>query len=379
MKKKVALLGATGSIGKSSLDVLRKGEFEPVLFSARTNYQTLAALKKEFPQALLALTDAAGSPPVDYSGPGGLLEAIKNCGADIIINGISGAAGLEPSLAAIDTGCRLALANKETIVMAGSLVLSRAKETNAQIIPVDSEHSAVFLLLQAHGKENIEEIILTASGGPFRNFTMTQLEKVLPAEALAHPTWNMGPKITIDSATLANKGLEVIEAAGLFGLPLQKIKVLIHPQSIVHSMVRLKNGTLYAQLSNPDMRNPIHNALYWPEIPSSSFGALDFNGLSLDFSEPDFERFPMLSLAYNACEKGPLFPAVYNAANEIAAGSFLEGKIPFLEIPRITGYVLDNIVVPEKKNPDLDDIAGIDQKARDLARQTIGSAESDIG
>ncbi|MDR2134254.1 MAG: 1-deoxy-D-xylulose-5-phosphate reductoisomerase, partial [Treponema sp.] len=271
MKKRVSVLGVTGSIGKNTLDVLRLGkdDFTAVLFSARKNRRGLAAAAEEWPGAARVL--AGGE-----EGRKALLDAIAAAGADITVNGISGAAGLEPSLAAIDSGSDLALANKETLVMAGPLVFRRALEKGVRIIPVDSEHSAIFQLVQSRGAEDIEEIILTASGGPFRNSTLEEMGRVSPAEAVAHPTWKMGPKISVDSASLANKGLEIIEAARLFNMPPGKIRVLVHPQSVVHSMIRLRDGAVYAQLSRPDMRLPIHEALYWPETRSSPFGKLDF-------------------------------------------------------------------------------------------------------
>ena len=372
--KKVAVLGATGSIGKSSLDVLRQGGFKPMLFTSHTNYQLLLKLKEEFPTSLLALSGRENTPAlVDYSGRQGLLDAIAACDADIIINGISGAAGLEPSIAALKSRACLALANKESIVMAGSLILALGKE---RIIPVDSEHSAIFFLIKAHGKENIEEIFITASGGPFRNYTPEMLAKVSPREALEHPIWNMGPKISVDSATLANKGLEVIEAAQLFEFPPEKIQVLIHPQSIVHSMLRLKDGTIYCQMSKPDMRHPIHSALHWPEIVPSSIAALnenlDFRCLSLDFENPDSLRFPMLSLAYTACREGPLYPVVYNAANESAVEAFLEGRISFLEIPRIVEYVLSSGLWSINHEPGLAEILEADNTARNMVFNSIG-------
>jgi 1-deoxy-D-xylulose-5-phosphate reductoisomerase len=343
----------------------------PVLFTAHKDAEGLINLKKEFPNTLLALsgTDNPPSPEIDFFGPQGLLDAIRRCKADIAVNGIAGSAGLEPSLACLDAGMGLALANKETLVMAGPLVFEKAKQKNVKIIPVDSEHSAIFKLIEAHGSENVEEIILTAAGGPFRKFSLEKLKTVAPAEALAHPTWNMGPKITIDSASLANKGLEVIEAVRLFNFPPDKIKVCVHPQSIVHSLIRLKDGAVYAQMSKPDMRLPIHEALYSPETSPSPFGLLDFSNLTLAFEKPDMEKFPMLGLAYKACSLGPLYPAVYNAANEIAAEAFLKGAIPFLEIPRIVGYVLD-----DDWPTDVFDLASIldaDRKARDKARELI--------
>ena len=372
--KKVAVLGATGSIGKSSLDVLRQGAFKPVLFTAHTNFGILQKLKEEFPDSLLALSGGENTPPlVDYFGRQGLLDAVAACNADIVINGISGAAGLEPSIAALNSGASLALANKESIVMAAHLILALGKE---RIIPVDSEHSAIFFLIKAHRRENVEEIYITASGGPFRNYSPEMLTKVSPREALEHPVWSMGPKISVDSATLANKGLEVIEAVRLFEFPPEKIQVLIHPQSIVHSMLRLKDGTIYCQMSKPDMRHPIHNALHWPEIVPSSINALNealnFQGLSLEFEKPDTSRFPMLSLAYAACREGPLHPVVYNAANEAAVEAFLEGSISFLEIPRIVEYVLSRGLWSINHEPGLSEILEADNTARILVFDSIG-------
>ena len=358
MKKKVALLGASGSIGKSTLDVLRRGvdHFDPVLFTAHRNKEMLLTLKKEFPAARTALTspDARPSDGIDFTGEQDLLEAIAVSQADITVNGICGAAGLLPSQAALQAGSDLALANKETIVMAGELIFDLARRKNARIIPVDSEHSAIFKLIEAHGSEAIHEIILTASGGPFRTYTAEDLATVTLEQALNHPTWKMGPKITVDSATLANKGLEVIEAAGLFGLSPEQIKIVIHPQSIVHSMVRLKDGAVYAQLSKPDMRLPIHEALYWPETSPSPFGALDFSALTLTFEACDFKRFPMPALAYGALRGGGFLPAVYNAANETAVAAFFEGLVTFLEIPHIVGYVIEEFRLQAAKAGKID-------------------------
>ena len=377
MKKRVAVLGATGSIGKSTLDILRneRDRFEPVLFASHRKYEKLLELKKEFPGALTALADDTAaesvSHEIDFLGKEGLLKAIAAADADITVNGITGAAGLEPSAAVLKARSDLALANKETVVMAGRLIFALASENKVRIIPVDSEHSAVFKLLEAHGRDNTSEIILTASGGPFRNCSIEKLASVTPGEALAHPTWNMGPKITVDSATLANKGLEVIEAAGLFGFPPEKIKVTVHPQSVVHSMIRLKDGAVYAQLSNPDMRLPIHEALCWPETVYSPFGVLDFDFLDLSFEKWDPERFPMLALAYKALKGGPLLPAAYNAANEVAVQAFFEGKIGFLEIPRIVGYVLDKIHSDGERPDTIEAVLEYDKKAREKAEEFI--------
>jgi len=376
MKKRVAVLGATGSIGKSAMDVLRnqKDRFQPVLLTARSDAKGLLELKKEFPAAITALADEAAAEKTrfDFLGRDGLLSAIAEAKADIAVNGISGAAGLEPSVAAINAGSDLALANKETIVMAGRIIFALAKEKNVRIIPVDSEHSALFKLIEAHGKDNVSEIILTASGGPFREYSQEMLSRVTPKEALAHPTWNMGPKITVDSATLANKGLEVIEAALLFGFPPEKIKVAIHPQSVVHSMVRLKDGAVYAQMSKPDMRLPIHEALSWPETVYSPFGVLDLTSLSLTFEKPDLEKFPMLALAYRSLSGGEFLSIAYNAANEIAVEAFLQGKIQFLEIPRIVGYVLESVNSSESFES-VEAILAADKDARKMAENNIWS------
>jgi 1-deoxy-D-xylulose-5-phosphate reductoisomerase len=342
MKKRIAVLGATGSIGKSSLDVISRNrdDFGIVLLAARSSRLALERLHRQWPSAVCVLSGEEG-------GKEKLIEAIDDTRPDITINGISGSAGLEPSLAAIEAGSNLALANKETIVMAGQLVLRLAKGKNVKIIPVDSEHSAIFNLIEAHtgrnkdGADEIREIILTASGGPFRTLSLKELEKVTVKDALAHPTWKMGKKITIDSASMANKGLEIIEACALFNMPEEKIKVTTHPQSIVHSMIRLCNGVIYAQFSKPDMRHPIHDALYWPKTAPLDLEALSFDSLTLEFEKPDLDKFPMLKLAREAAKLGGLFPCAYNAANEEAVAAFLNQKISFLDIPVITGFVLE--------------------------------------
>jgi 1-deoxy-D-xylulose-5-phosphate reductoisomerase len=363
MKKRVSVLGATGSIGKSSLDVIsrNKDEFEVVLLTARSRREELEKLKTLWPNAVCVLAGEEG-------GKEKLLSAIGSVNADITINGISGASGLEPSLAAIEAGSDLALANKETIVMAAPLVFRLAKEKNVKIIPVDSEHSAIFNLIHAHAdgeKEAVSEIILTASGGPFRKMSLAELKNVTAKDALAHPTWKMGPKITIDSASMANKGLEIIEACALFDMPQEKINVVIHPQSIVHSMVKLRNGAIYAQLSKPDMRNPIHDALFWPKKAPLNLDVLNFDNLTLEFEKPDIQKFPMLSLARESANRGGLYPCAYNAANEEAADAFLQNKIGFLDIAAITKNVLDedwNGVCSEKE-----EILKADAKARKKA------------
>jgi 1-deoxy-D-xylulose-5-phosphate reductoisomerase len=346
MKKRIAVLGATGSIGKSSLDIIsRDSNFEVVLLTAHSSHKKLEELSSLYPDAVCLLTGEKGSKEK-------LFTAITELHPDITINGIAGAAGLEPSLAAIKAGSNLALANKETIVLAGKLAISLAKEKGVNIIPVDSEHSAIFHLIHAMTREkiidNIEhkaeetlsEIILTASGGPFRNLSLEEMRNVTVEDALAHPTWNMGPKITIDSASMANKGLEIIEACVFFNTPPEKIRVVIHPQSIVHSMIRLCNGVVYAQLSKPDMRHPIHDALYWQYTTPSTLDPVSFDSLTMEFFKPDLEKFNMLTLAWEAARLSGLYPCAYNAANEAAVSAFLKHKIGFLDIPKVAEYVL---------------------------------------
>jgi len=375
MKKKVAVLGATGSIGKSALDVLRNRNerLEPVLFSANRDAEGLLELKKEFPGAYVALVDE-GTPfkkGIDFLGEKGLLEAIAAANADIAVNGIAGAAGLEPSAAVIESGADLALANKETIVMAGKLITRLAEKKKVNIIPVDSEHSALYRLIEAHGGKSVTEIILTASGGPFLNYPPEKLKLVKPGEALSHPTWKMGPKITVDSATMANKGLEVIEAAGLFGFPPEKIKVVIHPQSVVHSMIRLEDGAVYAQMSKPDMRLPVHDALFWPEMVEFTLSSLNFDTLMLSFEAPDYVRFPMLGLAYDALRGGAMLPVVFNAANEIAVGAFLRGRIGFTDIPALVAYALAHNARGEEDAETIEAVLDFDREARALAEEYL--------
>ncbi|MDR1398812.1 MAG: 1-deoxy-D-xylulose-5-phosphate reductoisomerase [Treponema sp.] len=377
MRKKVALLGATGSIGKSTLDVLRRGKdmFEVVLFSSHTDRAGLEALGAEFPDAVLALSGVEqGGFRAGYVGSEGLLRAISGCGADIVVNGIAGAAGLAPSVAALEAGIDLALANKETIVMAGPLIRALAQAKKARILPVDSEHSAIFQLLEAHGRENLATILLTASGGPFRAYTQEQLGRVQAQDALKHPTWNMGAKITIDSASMANKGLEVIEAVRLFDIPISAatdvIQVLVHPQSIVHSMISLKDGAIYAQLSRPDMRLPIQNALYYPVHAPLGFEALDFKQLTLSFEQPDGEKFPMVPLAYQALSAGDLYPVVYNAANEVAVAAFLAGQIRFPDIARVVALALEQ---NWDGKLEFDAIRETDSRARSVAKSSVNT------
>jgi len=364
MKRRIAVLGATGSIGRSSLDIISRNRdnFDVVFISAHCRRRELDILKTQWPSASCVLTGEDG-------GKEKLLLAIKNAGADLIINGISGGAGLEPSLAAVEAGANLALANKETVVMAGKLVFSLAKEKNVKIIPVDSEHSGIFNLLNAHNNAEISDIILTASGGPFRKLSLKEMESVTVKDALSHPTWNMGKKITIDSASMANKGLEIIEACSFFNIHPDKIKVVVHPQSIVHSMIRLCNGAVYAQLSKPDMRYPIHDALYWPQTTPLNLETLNFDCLTLEFEKPDTEKFPMLSLAREAAGRGGLYPCAYNGANEEAVKAFLDEKIGFLDIAAVTAGVLEKDWASDYS--DLQTVLKADADSRQLALSRI--------
>jgi 1-deoxy-D-xylulose-5-phosphate reductoisomerase len=381
-RKRVGVLGATGSIGKSTIEVLRnaKDDFEPVLFSAHNNIEGLLALADEFHNSKIVLSGANSVCSCRhqkrlYAGRNGLFRAIEESGADIFVHGISGSAGLEVSLAVLESGADLALANKESVVMAWNLIKNQAVKKNANIIPVDSEHSAVFNLISAHCNEtheNLSEIILTASGGPFYDYTKEALMMVTVEEALAHPTWNMGVKITIDSATLANKGLEVIEASRLFDVPPERITVTVHRQSIVHSMIRTACGAVYAEMSLPDMRFPIHNALYYPAHRPCIFAHLDFgsgSNLNLSFGKPDYERFPMLSLAYEACRAGALYTVVYNAANEEAVALFVNRRIGFTQIP----YITENVLTKDWSGgaDSLETILAADSRARALALEYV--------
>lgn len=334
MKKRVLVLGCTGSIGKQTIDICRNmpDQFEVCGVAAGKNYSEVEKLCNEF--------NCQGT-VFDKDGLAGIEKLIKECKADIAVNGIAGAAGLEPSVLVLKNGIDLALANKETVVMAWHVVKNLAKENNCSIIPVDSEHSAIFNLTQKIGTENISQIVITASGGPFRNMTDEELETVTVEDALKHPTWNMGPKITIDSASLANKGLEVIEAVRLFDFPPEKVKVVVHPQSLIHSLVRTNDGVLYAQISNPDMRHPIYGALVWPEYKNNYLEPFDLTTCTqMTFFPPRMDSFPLLGLAYECAEKGNSYTIAFNAANEIAVAAFIAKKISFKQIAEIVNETL---------------------------------------
>ncbi len=358
MKKRLLVLGATGSIGSQTLDIARnmKDSFTVCGLSAGHNEKKLKELCCEF-----------NCPGTLYERDGleGLKNLIYQSKADIAVNGIAGSAGLMPSLLVLENKIDLALANKETVVMAWDLVEKTARENNVRILPVDSEHSAIFHLTQKIGSENIDEILITASGGPFRNLESRELENVTIEDALKHPTWNMGKKITIDSATLGNKGLEVIEACRLFNMTSQKVKVLVHPQSLVHSLVRTKDGMLYAQISNPDMRHPILGALTYPQYNYNYLEKFDLFDQTMTFFKPRYRDFPMLSLAYQAAEKKGSYTIAYNAANEVAVEKFISKSIRFTQIPEIVEKVLSHDWSMQYKN--IEDVMQADLLARKIA------------
>ena len=341
--KRIALLGATGSIGRQAIEVIHAHP-ELELVAATSGSQAI--------EGLAPLTQAGGDPTA-------LLERAE---PDIVLNAVVGFAGLAPTMWALEHGVTLALANKESLVAAGDLALAARTRGGGELIPVDSEHSAVFQCA-LHGEP--ETIVLTASGGPFRGLSADQLADMSPEDALAHPTWRMGPKITIDSATLANKGLELIEAHFLFDLPYDSIEVVVHPTSVVHAIVRLRDGAALAHLGYPDMRVPISFALTYPSREPTPLAQLDFaSGLTLEFHEPDLEAFPLLALAREAGERGGTFPCAFNAANEAAVQAFLDGRIRFLDIDGAVSDVLAR--VDGSPAHDLDDLVEADRSARDL-------------
>ena len=333
--KRVLVLGCTGSIGTSTLDIVNNmpEDFSVCGLQAHSNKEKLSALSANYKcPSLLSSEDNSAE---------AFQKLIDQSKPDIVVNGIAGAAGLVPSKVVLENGIDLALANKETIVMAGPLIKELARDKGAQLLPVDSEHSAIFNLTQRIGMKNISKIVITASGGPFRTYTKEQLEQVTLEQALKHPTWNMGKKITIDSSTLANKGLEVIEAAFLFDVTADQIEVVVHPQSLIHSLVRTNDGELYAQISEPDMKHPILCALNWPENKECYMSQFDLFDKTMSFFRPRMNDFPLLSYAFECVKFGKCYPIAFNAANEIAVHAFIDGKINYPAISRIVRAVLD--------------------------------------
>jgi 1-deoxy-D-xylulose-5-phosphate reductoisomerase len=345
--KRIALLGATGSIGRQALQVI-EAHSELELVAAASGSQSI--------DGLAPLTQVGGD----------LTELLDAAEPDLVLNAVVGFAGLSATLWTLERGVDLALANKESLVAAGELALAAWKRGGGRLLPVDSEHSAAFQCLQERDPETVDSLVLTASGGPFRGRTRDELEDVTPAEALAHPTWEMGPKITIDSATLANKGLELIEAHFLFGLPYERLEVVVHPTSVVHALVRFRDGAVLAHVGYPDMRVPISFALTYPERAATPVAPLDLaGGLTLEFEAPDLETFPLLALARRAGEAGGTYACAFNAANEVAVAAFLDSRLPFLGIAETVEATLDQVEgVPAR---DLDDLVEADAAARRLA------------
>ena len=380
-KKRVLLLGSTGSIGENTDRVVQNlaEELELVGLAAHSSWERLLEqIASHHPEAVALVDpeaagklraalenadDKAGALPRIYEGEEGLVELVRETEADVLVAAISGAAGLPANIAALETGKDLALANKESLVMSGSILTRLARENDRRILPVDSEHSAIFQSLEAGSREEVERVILTASGGPFRQTSAEELEKVTRQDALNHPTWEMGEKITIDSATLMNKALEIIEARWLFDLPPEQIEVVVHPQSIIHSLVEYRDGSTICQLGPPDMRVPIQYALTYPRrlpLPTDQLSLAELGQLT--FEPPDTERFPALRLAYEVLEQGGTAATVFNAANEIAVAAFLKEEIPFLGILKVVETCLKQHNVVD--NPDLENIFSADEWAR---------------
>ncbi len=356
--KTISILGSTGSIGKSTMDVVTRfpDQFKVAGLSARNNIQLLEdQIRACRPEVVAVLDEGAGKElakkqlPVEILvGEKGIKEVATHAEVDMVVSAIVGSAGLLPTLAAIRAGKDIALASKEVLVMAGEIVMEEARKRQVRVLPVDSEHSAVFQCLNGREKDEVEKIILTASGGPFIDKSLDELKTVTPEAALKHPNWDMGRKVTIDSGTLMNKGLEIIEAFWLFGLPAEKIKVLIHPQSIIHSMVEFIDGSVIAQLSVPDMKGPIGYALSYPGRFNNILPSLDLSKTGgLSFIEPDFDKYKSLTLTYDALRAGKTMPCVLNAANEVAVEAFLDKRIKFTDITNVVSDTMKEHSVPE--------------------------------
>jgi len=378
MPKKIALLGSTGSIGTQTLDVVSRfpGEFVVEVLTAGNNISLLAQQAKRFlPDSVVIgnkihyhqLKNALKDLPVKvYAGDEALEQVVTGSNIDIVVAGMVGYSGLRPTISAVKAGKKIALANKETLVVAGEIIKKLVRESGSRIIPVDSEHSAIFQCLAGETGNPVERITLTASGGPFLNFTTEMLQKVKPHDALKHPNWEMGNKVTIDSASLMNKGLEAIEAKWLFNLVPGQIKVIIHPQSIIHSMVHFADGSVKAQMGMPDMRIPILYALSYPDRYSSDLPKLDFSLCkTLTFDDPDPVRFRNLALAYQAMDEGGNMPCIMNAANEIAVHAFLAGKIGFLQMSDVVEYTMEK--TEYFASPGLAFLETTDKRARNIA------------
>ena len=388
--RRVAILGSTGSIGVNTLDVIRvhPERFKVLALTAGKQIDRLAEQCVEFKPVIAVVADADGAsrlskilqekklPTQVLYGPEALITAVTQSDCDTVMAAIVGAAGLVPALAAAKAGKRVLLANKEALVMSGNLFMQAMQLGGGELLPIDSEHNAIFQCLPQQFTKapydylGVEELWLTASGGPFRNTPISELSSITPDQACAHPNWVMGRKISVDSATMMNKGLEVIEAFWLFGLPLEKIKVLIHPQSVVHSMVRYRDGSVIAQMGQPDMRTPIAYGLAWPERINAGVEPLNLAQLAaLSFSEPDLIRFPCLALAFGAAKIGGTAPTVLNAANEIAVAAFLDAGLPYLRIPEVVEKTLNQIASVPASSLEL--ILAVDSQARQVASNII--------
>lgn len=389
MKQQITILGATGSVGQSTLDLIRRhpSRYSVYAMTGYKNIDLMARLVDEFKPQVAIVADQSSvdtlSQLVTYSGTellhgsDSMLQVASASQVDIVMAAIVGAAGLGPSLAAVKAGKKVLLANKESLVTAGQLFMDAVKAHGAILLPVDSEHNAIFQSLPvdfdfSDSSQGLEKIILTASGGPFRQWTMEQLKKVTPQQACAHPNWDMGKKISVDSASLMNKGLELIEACWLFGVTSSQVEVLVHPQSVIHSMVRYNDGSILAQLGQPDMRTPIANALSWPERIDSGVKALDFTEIArLDFEAPDEARFVNLRLAREAFDQGHSAPVILNAANEIAVQAFLDERISFLDIARLNEDLLNDLEF--RQIASIEQVLELDSNARIRAELWVTS------
>jgi len=374
VKRTISILGATGSVGSSTLDLVERSpdRFEVVALTAATNAEALAKAARRTNARLAVVANEAALPQLQAqlagtqcraaAGMDALIEAAAG-EADLVMAAIVGCAGLVPVMAAVEAGRTVALANKEALVSAGALMTKAATRSGATILPVDSEHNAIFQCLAGNRKVDVSKLILTASGGPFRTWPQDQIEAATPAQAVAHPNWSMGAKISVDSATLMNKGLELIEAHHLFALPSDRIEIVIHPQSVIHSLVEFVDGSMLAQLGSADMRIPIAYALAWPERMPSPSERLSLAAIGrLDFETPDLERFPALEIARSALEAGGAAPTILNAANEVAVMRFLAGKLRFAEITKLVERALDRVSEPQPAS--IEEVIEIDLRTR---------------
>ena len=377
--KKLSILGSTGSIGTQTLDIIRNNtsEFKVIGLSVNNNIELLKKQVLEFKPEAVAVMDSVKADELKeevdvsvYSGIDGIIKIAKLNETDTVINALVGSAGVGPTIEAIRAKKNIALANKETLVTAGSVVMEEVKKNNVNLMPIDSEHSAIFQCINGEKMEDVNKIIITASGGPFRGYSKEQLGKVTVKDALKHPTWEMGNKITIDSATLMNKGFEVIEAFWLYGVGYENIEVVVHPQSIIHSLVEFKDSSVMAQLGNPSMKIPIQYALSYPKRFKLNSKKLNLTEIGkLSFEEPDFERFPCLKYAFDTGKIGGSMGAVLSAANEIAVYAFLDEKIKYLDIAKIIKKMIDEHKVI--KNPDINQILDVDKKIKEETRKII--------